>query len=312
MEAIITESLKNINRSATLADTSDRGAVGSALAWGARGRQFESGRSDQKSLKSMGKHSIKKKTSWGGVAKWYDTLLSQEGTFQKDVILPGLLRLMELKRGERVLDIACGTGFFSREFARGGAEVVGVDIAKELIDVARSSPLLSKEGLGVVEYKVTPAEKLGIFSDATFDKAAIILAIQNIQHYQKALVEAGRVLKPGGKLFLVLTHLAFRVPQGSTWGFLGHDTQYRRVDRYLSEFNVSVDMHPGERASEKTLSFHRPLQSYVKALHKAGLAITNLEEWTSHKTSDSGPRAAAENIARQEIPLFLFLEAIKL
>ncbi|MEK7105277.1 MAG: methyltransferase domain-containing protein [Patescibacteria group bacterium] len=247
----------------------------------------------------------RKKTSWGGVAKWYDTLLSQEGTFQKDVILPGLLRLMELKRGERVLDIACGTGFFSREFYRAGADVIGVDISKELIDIARlEAPR--------IDFKVTPAEKLGIFKDASFDKAAIILAIQNIQHYQKALVEAGRILKKGGKLFLVMTHPAFRVPKGSSWGFLGHDVQYRRVDHYLSEFEVGVDMHPGQVASEQTITFHRPLQSYVKALAKAGLAISNLEEWTSHKVSDSGPRAKAENVARKEIPLFMFIEATKL
>jgi hypothetical protein len=47
----------------------------------------------------------------------------------------------------------------------------------------------------------------------------------------------------------------------------------------------------------------------VKALAKAGFAVTNLEEWVSHKKSDSGPRAAEENRARKEIPMFMYLEA---
>jgi hypothetical protein len=37
-----------------------------------------------------------------------------------------------------------------------------------------------------------------------------------------------------------------------------------------------------------------------------------MEEWPSHKTSTSGPRAAAENVARKEIPMFLAIRALKL
>ena len=50
---------------------------------------------------------------------------------------------------------------------------------------------------------------------------------------------------------------------------------------------------------------------YFKNLNKAGLAVSLLEEWNSNKVSDSGPRAKAENLARKEIPLFLFMEAKK-
>ena len=70
-------------------------------------------------------------------------------------------------------------------------------------------------------------------------------------------------------------------------------------------------MNPGQVKSEKTISFHHPLQFYFKALEKAGFVVTRLEEWTSHKESEKGPRAGAENRARKEFPLFLFLEAVK-
>ena len=46
-------------------------------------------------------------------------------------------------------------------------------------------------------------------------------------------------------------------------------------------------------------------------MRNAGLLIDALEEWPSHKTSTSGPRAAAENQARKEIPMFLALRARK-
>ena len=50
---------------------------------------------------------------------------------------------------------------------------------------------------------------------------------------------------------------------------------------------------------------------YFKQLQKAGFLVSRLEEWVSHKTSEAGPREAAENRARNEFPLFLFLEAVK-
>ena len=71
-------------------------------------------------------------------------------------------------------------------------------------------------------------------------------------------------------------------------------------------------MHPGITGSAKTVSFHRPLQYYFKALAKAGFVVEKLEEWTSMKVSDSGPRAKAENDARKEFPLFLYLGAKKI
>jgi hypothetical protein len=70
--------------------------------------------------------------------------------------------------------------------------------------------------------------------------------------------------------------------------------------------------HPGKDPKRYTWTFHRPLQSYVKALRGAGLVVDALEEWASHKRSDSGPRAKAENTARREIPMFLALRAVKI
>ncbi len=261
---------------------------------------------------------MKKDTSWGGVAGWYDEMLRDaEGTYQKEVILPNLLRLMEIRTGEKIIDIACGQGFFSIEFAKAGAEVTGADISPELIAIA-------KKGAGAgrnLQFFPAPADKLTFAKPETFDKAAIILALQNIENLSGTLAEAARVLKKGGKLFLVMNHPAFRIPKKSAWGFdEAAKTQYRRIDEYLSESRSEIEMHPGEAAKSgagkaraaTTLSFHRPLQLYFKSLHKAGFSVTRLEEWISHKQSQKGPRQLSEDKARHEIPLFLFLEAQRL
>jgi hypothetical protein len=87
--------------------------------------------------------------------------------------------------------------------------------------------------------------------------------------------------------------------------------QYRRIDRYLLPRKSPIVTHPGSAPDQYTWTFHRPIGHYVKALRGAGLLVDALEEWPSHKTSAPGPRAAAENTARKEIPMFLALRAVK-
>lgn len=252
-------------------------------------------------------------TSWERSAQWYDRLLRGEGTYQRELILPHLLRLMDIRRGEIIVDVACGQGFFAREFARAGAMVLGVDASRSLIDIA-SRELAEEVRRGgkaaAVSYRVAAADALPFVKSKSADKVAIILAIQNIENVAGVFRECARVLKPGGSAYLVLNHPAFRIPQASSWGWDEKaGTQYRRIDRYLSELKAKIQMHPGEKPSEYTLSFHRPLQFYFKALGKAGFAVDVLEEWNSHKKSEPGPRAKAEDASRKEVPLFLFLGA---
>ncbi len=246
-----------------------------------------------------------KSTSWGKVANWYNDLLEKDqNSYQRRLILPNLIRLVEAKRGEIILDLACGQGFFAREFAKSGAKVIGVDIAPELINIAKQEKS--------VEYHVSEAHKLDFLQNATIDKALIVLSLQNIENAQEVIQEANRVLKPKGKLFIVLNHPSFRIPKASSWGWdETKKIQYRRLDGYLSCSKETIQMHPGDNPKEKTISFHRPLQFYFKALNKSGFSVSRLEEWDSHKVSEEGPKKAAEDKARIEFPLFLFLEAVK-
>lgn len=247
---------------------------------------------------------MKKDTSWGGTAI--------VGEYQKTVILPNLLRLLEIKKGEIILDLACGSGFFSREFTKFGAKVIGAEISKELIAAA-------KENAKGIEYHVASADNLNFLSNASVDKITIILSIQNIDNVAGVFKECARVLRPQGKIFLVLNHPAFRVPKESDWGWdESKKVQYRRVDQYLSESKVKIQMHPSTgsgqvpKLEDYTISFHRPLQFYFKLLSKSGLAVARLEEWNSNRKSEAGPREKAEDTARKEIPLFLFMEVVKI
>lgn len=249
----------------------------------------------------------KKTTSWGSVAHWYDKLLSDNDTYQARVILPNIIRAMAIKKGERVLDLACGQGFFTRAFFQEGADATGVDIGKQLILIAK------KESPKEIKYLTHTADNLSLFEDNSFDKITIVLAIQNIEAPHKVFKECARVLSSTGKLFIVLNHPAFRIPKASAWGFDEETkTQYRRIDSYMSESKVEIEMNPSKRDTKTTISFHRPLQYYFKTLANSGFVVLRLEEWLSHRESEYGPRKKAEDKARNEIPMFLFLEVCKI
>jgi len=251
----------------------------------------------------------KKKTSWSNVAAWYDDLLKKDSTYQSDVILPSLLKLMDIKSSDNVLDLACGQGFFTREFAKFGAKVTGVDISEELIKIAK------EQNTGEISYSISSAHNLPFIKNESIDKISIILAIQNIDNLSDVINECYRILKVNGKLYIIMNHPTFRIPKKSAWGYDDKNKiQYRRVEKYLSEIMMNIDMNPGEKMIKKkvyTVSFHRPLQSYFKVLCSAGFLVSRLEEWISNKKSQNGPRQKAEDIARKEIPMFMCIEAIK-
>lgn len=228
--------------------------------------------------------------------------------YHREIIIPGVLKLLSPKKGERILDLGCGQGVLSRELAKTGASVLGIDLSKKLIRMAEDR----SKGVKEVSFKVLDAAALKGIEDRTFDSLVSVLAIQNMDRLDQIAEESSRVLKLGGQLLWVLNHPCFRVPRQSGWGFdEARKLQYRRVDRYMSEMKIPIQMHPGAHPDIHTWTFHRPLSVYFQALSSRGLFVSRLEEWVSNRESAPGKKSSAENSARKEIPLFLAISAVK-
>jgi SAM-dependent methyltransferase len=111
----------------------------------------------------------------------------------------GLLDAAGLQPGERVLDVACGTGLIARLAAeRVGAagSVAGVDIAPDMIDVARAAPAPTAP---VIEWHVADAASLPV-PDASVDVVLCQMGLMFMEDKLAALGEMRRVLVPGGRV----------------------------------------------------------------------------------------------------------------
>jgi arsenite methyltransferase len=108
-----------------------------------------------------------------------------------------LVARLEVKAGDRVLDVGCGTGRLARWIAGivGPASVVGIDPLVDRVQVARAN---SRD----IAFEVGTAEDLGAFADGSFDVVCMSAVFHWVPDKPKALREARRVLKAGGRLGL--------------------------------------------------------------------------------------------------------------
>jgi ubiquinone/menaquinone biosynthesis C-methylase UbiE len=141
-----------------------------------------------------------------------------------------MLESAGLKPGDRVLDIAAGTGDQSILAARlvgPSGSILATDISAEMLDIA--ARMVQQEGLTTITTRVMDAEQL-ILDDNTFDAAICRLGLMLVPHPQQALREIRRVLKPGGKL----AALVWSVPE--------HNPLFARTLAIVAKFAPGAPM----------------------------------------------------------------------
>jgi ubiquinone/menaquinone biosynthesis C-methylase UbiE len=250
-------------------------------------------------------------TSWDPLATWYDGWVGEGGSeYHREVALPAVLHLLHPQPGEHILDVGAGQGVLAPAVARAGARYTAVDASPRLIQLAKKRH--GKEGDFIVGDARRLSQLPGI-RGTSFNAVVFLLSLQDMDPLDPVLAQAASVLREGGRLVLMLTHPAFRVPRQSGWGWdEARKLVFRRVDRYLTPLPVPMKPLPGNDSGRTTRSFHRPLEAYVNGLARYDLLTEHIEEIPAHKPAGGVPEVRAANLARREIPLFLGLRARKM
>ena len=128
-------------------------------------------------------------------------------------------------RGKRVLDLGCGGGILSEALAREGAEVVGIDLAPEVLEVARLH--LLESGLRV-DYRQQSAEELAANEPERFDVVVCMEMLEHVPDPGSVIASIARLLKPGGQAFLATLN---RTPRAFAAAIVGAEYLLRLLPR---------------------------------------------------------------------------------
>ena len=230
-----------------------------------------------------------------GVARHYDRTNAIMSMGNAQFWRAATVRAVDPRPGERILDVAAGTGTSSAALARTGATVVALDFSAGMIEEGRRRhPEL--------EFVEADAEKLP-FGDDEFDAASISFGLRNVEHPKTALAEMYRVLKPGGRLVVC----EFSKPQRALFR-----TGYAAYMRFVMPVVAAVassnrDAYGYLRESIQQWPDQGTLTQWIRGVGFTRVAYRNLTAGVvalhrGHKPEDEAIRASTAKRRQKRTP----------
>lgn len=215
--------------------------------------------------------------------------------YRNDFLMPFMLQLLGDVRSINILDLGCGEGGYSRELARRGAKVIGVDGSARLIARAR-------ERAPEIEYIVANANALEPIGFEAFDIVMASMSLMDVEDYEGAIAEIRRVLVPGGELFMSITHPCFSPPVSGWIKSESGELQHFAVDRYMED--AEWGDYITDAFASPVIRRHKPLHHFIEPLLRGGFLLRAFHEpGASEEQVRASPRLARLN----RIPYFLFM-----
>lgn len=212
------------------------------------------------------------------------------GTYNAHYDRPAMLAALGPVAGLRVLDAACGPGFYLAALIAAGARVSGFDASAAMLELARA-----RVGGDVALIEARLGEPLP-YDEGAFDLVVCALAIHYVEDRTAALRELFRVLRPGGRLVLSTQH--------PTTDWLRKGGSYFAVVQETDTWSL-------ETGAAQTVAFWRePLQSLCDAAADAGFLIQRVIEPTPAPSMREHDPEEYETLLMR--PGFLILSLLKL
>src|SRR4030095_9138490 len=212
---------------------------------------------------------------WDANARWWDDRIGDGNDFQTLLIEAETERLLGVRAGDRVVDVACGAGRFARRMAELGARVVAFDYSAEFIARARERT----PGDATVEYHLVDAgmvDALLSLGSNRFTKAVCTMALMDMPEIGPLFAALSRMLTPGGAFVFSVTHPCFH--SATIQRFAEIDDEHGARHAVRTGVKVSSYLSPSARKTEGIVAqpepqwfFHRPLSVLFRFGFDAGL-----------------------------------------
>ncbi len=228
---------------------------------------------------------------WNRLAFWWDEQIGPEGNVsQQQLIGPATERLLALRHGGQVLDIACGNGAFSRRLVQLGAQVVAFDFSNAFIERAKAQTTVYADRIEYHVADATDSAALQHFGKRRFDAAVCTNALMDMATLEPLATALAQLLVPSGRFVFSVSHPCFN----STGSRRIVEEEYRD-GTLVPVYGVQITeyLHTPPRKGigivgepEPHYYFDRPLSALLAPFFATGFALTGLEEPTF--ASDQG------------------------
>lgn len=138
-------------------------------------------------------------------SRWWDPDGESRPLHDLNPVRLGFVAARVVLRGARVADVGCGGGLLSEALAKAGANVTAIDLAPEVIEVARLHLHEINATLAspcVIDYRLVASHGLAADEPAAFDAVCCMELIEHVPDPAALVADLSALLKPGGKLFL--------------------------------------------------------------------------------------------------------------
>jgi 2-polyprenyl-3-methyl-5-hydroxy-6-metoxy-1,4-benzoquinol methylase len=225
------------------------------------------------------------RATWDANAAYWDDSMQAGKTWQRALIAPVVEELLAVRRGERVLEIACGNGEFSRRMSELGARVTATDFSERMLERAR-------EHGGDVDYRpvdATDAAALdGLASDNPFDGVVCSMALMDMSDLEPLAASLPKLLRPRGRFVFSIQHPAFNTV-GAVRMIEQRDVETEVVLAHAIKLTAYRSMTTGRGIAlmgqpVAQWYFDRPLDEVLRPFLDQGLVLDGLREPTLDPT----------------------------
>jgi 2-polyprenyl-3-methyl-5-hydroxy-6-metoxy-1,4-benzoquinol methylase len=222
------------------------------------------------------------RASWNANAEFWDNYMGEGGSFQRALIGPATERLLELRAGESVLEVACGNGMFARRMAQLGGRVVACDFAEEFLECARARTTEHTERIEYCALDATDYDQLMALGKRRFDAAVCTMALMDMSAIDPLFKALSVLLKRDGRFVFSLTHPCLNSGKGckkvieETEGEAVETAYAIQISNYITPATYKGLGILGQPVPQ--YYFHRPLSVLFNSAFSAGFVLDGLEE----------------------------------